>query len=150
MSHYQAFLHKRPSAIEKSLVVTPHPPDTTSSIGQPFYPRSSTSNTEVEALDCRASQQRRVLIPSRMQPMEDEQQRYPPSLTFSSFSTGTDSAVTTPAFGYFSSPEIKKSSIYVWYSSFKFSRSSFFDRGATVQILAMTRNCHERALSAGR
>ena len=28
--------------------------------------------TEVEALDCRASQQRRVLIPSRMQPMEDE------------------------------------------------------------------------------
>ena len=75
----------QPSAIEKSPVVTPHPAasDTTSSIGQPFSRCSSTSNTEVEALDCRASQQRRVLIPSRIQPMEDEQQRHPPSLTFS-------------------------------------------------------------------
>lgn len=47
LSHYQAFLHKQPSAIEKSLVVTPSlltPPDTTSSIGQPFSRRSSTSN----------------------------------------------------------------------------------------------------------
>ena len=48
-----------------------------------------------------------------MQSTEDEQQRYPPSLTFSSSSTGTDSVVTTPALGYFSSPEIKKSSVNV-------------------------------------
>lgn len=33
-------------------------------------------------------------------------------MTFSSSSNGTDSVVTTPALGYFSSPEIKKSSIY--------------------------------------
>jgi TBC1 domain family member 10 len=85
--------------------------DATSPIGQSSR-RSSTSKTEAEALDRRASQQRRVQIPSRIQLVEDEQRRYPPSLTFSSSSNGTDSVVTTPALGYFSSPEIKKSSIH--------------------------------------
>ena len=99
---------KRASTIEKS---SPPSSDITSSNGQPSSRRSSTSKTEADALDRRASQQRRVLISSRMQSMEDEQQRYPPSLIFSSSSTGTDSVVTTPALGYFSSPEIKKSSI---------------------------------------
>ena len=81
-------------------------------IGGPSSRRSSTSKMEAETLERRTSQQRRVQIPSRMQQMEDEQQRYPPSMTFSSSSTGTDSVVTTPAISYFSSPEIKKSSIY--------------------------------------
>ena len=99
---------KRASTIEKS----PPSSDIASPIGQPSSRRSSTSKTEAEALDRRPSQQRRVLIPSRLQSTEDEQQRYPPSLTFSSSPNGTDSVVTTPALGYFSSPEIKKSSIY--------------------------------------
>jgi hypothetical protein len=103
--------------------------------------RSSTSNTEVDALDCRASQQRRVPIPSRMQPMEDEQQRYPPSLTFSSSSTGTDSVVTTPAFGYFSGPEIKKIKHICMVLQFQVLE---------ILIFRPRCHCHERALSAGR
>ena len=104
---------KRASTIDKS-----PPPSTdirvTSPSGQPSSRRSSTSKTEPDTLDRRASQQRRVLVSSRMQSTEDEQQRYPPSLTFSNSSTGTDSVVTTPALGYFSSPEInKKSSVNV-------------------------------------
>ena len=100
---------KRASTIEKS---PPPSTDIVSSNGRPSSRRSSTSKTEAEALDRRASQQRRVPISSRMQSTEDEQQRYPPSLTFSSSSNGTDSVVTTPALGYFPTPEIKKSSAY--------------------------------------
>ena len=101
---------KRASTIDKPpsdiRVTSPASPN-----GQPSSRRSSTSRTEQDALDRRSSQQRRVLISSRVQSTEDEQQRYPPSLALSSSSTGTDSVVTTPALGYFSSPEIKKSSV---------------------------------------
>ena len=113
--HFHARLKVPVKAKRASMASRKSPPpvssNATSPIGQSSR-RSSTSKTEPEALDRRASQQRRVQIPSRIQLMEDEQQRHPPSLTFSSSSNGTDSVVTTPALGYFSSPEIKKSSIH--------------------------------------
>ena len=111
--HFHAKLKVPVKAKRVSMASRKSPtPDIISPIGQPSSRLSSSSKIETELLERRVSQQRRVQIPSRLQPMEDESQQYPPSMTFSSSSPGTDSVVTTPALGYFSSPEIKKSSIY--------------------------------------
>ncbi|KAF8149384.1 hypothetical protein B0H34DRAFT_733556 [Crassisporium funariophilum] len=89
---------------------TPSGVQSPSPIGHPPSRRSSSARPDTDLVDRRASRQGRIQahIPSRT----DEEQRYPPSMSYSSTSTGTESVVTTPAMAYFPSQDLKNTINY--------------------------------------